>query len=590
MMSIRKGVGMTSALVLVIAAAALGFSARTCFAQEALNKAGISGTTSKDMLPRGLKPNDRILFIGDSITALGTGSTGWVGLIGESLKATHPESHFTLVPIGFMGIAVNGWIQMEEKSRPESMQTSTPSEGVLAANKALGQGADVVVCMLGVNDSMHQRMRSEADYDKWLPCYDQLISALKTRLKPRVFALATPTMVTEDPSATPNVILREMSARLRNLAASGSYVMLPTHEAMAELLLEGRDRNPDFRVTQDMIHPNGAGQLAIAIGMLKGLGEEQAAAWLRDKYAPGLWPRANAKPIAAWAEALPGPANTEQIRYRVRYGLRSAPKAGESEVVLKLPAGWQEISSACHRHPDDFLSGEFVVDGIPDRLVTNLFLESGGQRAQVAIPAPWLIGVAVEPKGNWENQKYTTETGKTGYRFSYNVEKRIFPWDASLVKGRGFGTLAELEPGVPLTWHRHTPRPGLVGNSDPGAVAMAGFPFREGNVAYGARWIHSEKKQILRLETMSDRAVCHLSVWLNGDNLFQSRIAEANVPSKAEAFLRPGWNALVFKCNWPFNPDLNHHLSMWNFAVNLLSEEPGSLRISTDPRTFQEEK
>jgi lysophospholipase L1-like esterase len=550
----------------------------------------LSFTTMACAAESKLKPGDRILFLGDSITAGGAGPNGWIGLVDEALKAMHPDGNYTVESLGYMGISVPGWIRVEEKSRTESVLTPgqvTPQ--TKDAKQVLGKHADVVVCMLGMNDSIHSRMRAEADYAQWLPRFEQLLTALKARLTPRVVGVATPTMHTEDPSAMPNVILREMHTRLYQLAAKGDVIVLPTHETMADLLLEGRDRDPDFRVTRDMVHPNSAGQLPIAIGMLKGLGEDQAAAWLRGKYASGLWPSANAKPLAGWAEALPGPANAERIRYRVRYGLRSAPKGKESEVIVKLPAGWQEISSTRQRHQDDFLSGEFVVEGIPDRLVTNLFLESGGQRAQVDIPAPWLIGVAMEPSGNWEMQKYTTETGKPGIRSFYNVEKRKFPWDESLAKGRGFGTLAELEPGAPLMWCLHTPRLGLVGASAPGAVAMAGLPFREGSVAYGARRIHSEKKQILRLEMMSAQALCHLSVWLNGDNLFQNRVAEANVTARAEAVLRPGWNALVFKCNWPFNPALNHHLSMWNFSVNLLGEDLDSLRISTDPKAFQEE-
>jgi hypothetical protein len=58
---------------------------------------------------------------------------------------------------------------------------------------------------------------------------------------------------------------------------------------LADLLLEGRDRNPDFRVTGDMVHLAPAGQLAVAMGMLKGLGEERAVAYLREKYTPALW-------------------------------------------------------------------------------------------------------------------------------------------------------------------------------------------------------------------------------------------------------------------------------------------------------------
>lgn len=533
-----------------------------------------------------LKPNDRIVFLGDSITAGGTGLNGWVGLVKESLEAIHPDGNYTVDSLGYMGITVPGWISVEEKSRPETTAADVAGSHLKAGREVLGKHADVVVCMLGMNDSVHTRMRTDADYDQWLPRYEQLLTALKARLTPRVVGVATPTMHTEDPSATTNVILREMHARLYKLAAKGDVIVLPTHETMADSLLEGRDRNPGFRVTSDMIHLAPAGQLAVAMGMLKGLGEARAAVYLQEKYAPKLWGRQE-NPLTGWVEVLPVPLTVERQRYRLRYGLYPTPGAPVPKVAAKLPPGWNQISATNRTHPDGFISGKMEVEGLPDRLVNEVALQAGALRATVTIPAPWLIGVATEPGSNWEVKPYQVDpSGKTRYRGEYNVDKQRFPWDALFARGEGLGTMATLQPGTPITWHRHTARAGLPRGNAPGAIDMAGIPFREGRVAYGVRWLQSEREKPLRVEVASERQ-CHLTVWLNGTMIVQGELSRPDEGTKtlqADSTLRAGWNAVVFKCSIPFNPALNHHLAFWSFAVDLLGDGLGDGRVSTAPR------
>lgn len=56
---------------------------------------GVLGQTS----PSAIKDNDRIVFLGDSITGQGTlgGKGAWLAMIGEGLSLTRPEAKPTLI-------------------------------------------------------------------------------------------------------------------------------------------------------------------------------------------------------------------------------------------------------------------------------------------------------------------------------------------------------------------------------------------------------------------------------------------------------------------------------------------------------------
>jgi hypothetical protein len=143
-----------------------------------------------------------------------------------------------------------------------------------------------------MNDVLSPSFRADdADFDAWSTRYRALIAALRERTSPRLIALATVPLCTEDEQSPKNQAIASLMQRLNTVAREEKAVVLPVHEAMLEMLGEGRTLNADFHVTADFVHPNGAGHLAIAQGMLKGLGEAGAAQKLSDKYADKIWNR-----------------------------------------------------------------------------------------------------------------------------------------------------------------------------------------------------------------------------------------------------------------------------------------------------------
>lgn len=73
-----------------------------------------------------------------------------------------------------------------------------------------------------------------------------------------------------------------MNERIRALAEERKALLPPTHATYWEVLKERRQRKATFTLAGDRIHPNQAGLIYVVMAMLKGLGEDAAAAWLRD--------------------------------------------------------------------------------------------------------------------------------------------------------------------------------------------------------------------------------------------------------------------------------------------------------------------
>ena len=191
------------------------------------------------------------------------------------------------------------WQNFEKRSREGVVTLDVKDVDVKAT---LDHGADVLIIMLGMNDLLAPYVKDQAaDLDAWAERYKGLVVALRERTKPRVVALATISLCSEDPASPKNRVRDQLNARVTTLAVSEQCFVLPVGETMLAQLRKGRARLPDFHVTGDFVHPNSHGHASIAIGMLKGLGEHELANTLTQKAdaaMAGLKPQTNAAPSA----------------------------------------------------------------------------------------------------------------------------------------------------------------------------------------------------------------------------------------------------------------------------------------------------
>lgn len=522
-----------------------------------------------------LREGDRVVVVGDSITGQSLGGHGYVTLMREALRHAHPDTKTTLTPLGGSGHTVGSWVGIEKDSRQRNFALDVPGVDV---RKTLDGGADVVIIMLGMNNVLRPDMGDTPEaIAGWASSYRTLILALRERTHARVIALATPTLCTEDETSPKNVLMDRLSAAMINLAKANDCTILPVRSEFEKMLREGRTYRPDFHVTGDFVHPSPAGHLAIAVGMLQGLGEHSAAKWIYEDRSPAIWKQA-AGTLPTLSYTLTPAATADAARddtFKVSFWFTdSVPRKEDGtkpHVQLTVPDGWKVTPASV-----DGVTGQFTASGPLDRLQNLLTLTaqhaSGATKAQVAIPAPWLIGVGNCGAMGWHND---------GKRFVFDPDKGRLPIDAELIQGVGFGLpvreTADLKWGRPIRWSRYIASVNYPGGASPGSVDLeAAAWFGTFDVAYGVRWILSptDRSITASFDSHTFAGDYFLSLWLNGQKVRASTDRRGTVELK----LKKGWNALVLKCN---------HLEwQWQFDIGLTpaaGESLDDLRFSITP-------
>jgi lysophospholipase L1-like esterase len=526
---------------------------------------GREGAGRTDHCQRIIKDNDRIVFVGDSITGNGVrgGKGGWVALIGEGLRLDRPNANQTLTGLGGSGATVGAWLNFEKRSRTESVVLDVKDIDV---GKTLDAGAEVVIVMLGMNDVLAPSLKNQpADFDAWAIQYAQLIEVLRARSHPRVIALATVTPCTEDPASPKNRVLAELNARVVTLARQKNLPVLPTSEASYEVQALGRAYCPYYHVTADFVHPNAAGHLAIAVGMLRGLGEPKAAQKLLAHYARLYQPAADKFPTLSYS-LLKSPSSPEDAthRFAVTYQWTSTAAETPPRVQAIVPQGWKVSPASLTA-----AKGRFELAGPLDRLENKITLsaDAGGETRQqvIAIPAGWRIAVGGGRLSGWTANSV------------YDPNKDRQPLDERLAQGDGFAAAVPFPAGAPAAWRLAVASDDYTGLGRPGSVDMAAIAFfRYSSQAYGARWIYSPKERPVQanLSRQCFALNSSLDVWLNGKPVYQGKIGQAT----AAAALQQGWNLLVFRSyfiawQWQFSIDLAGHegddLSDLRYATTL---------------------
>lgn len=522
-----------------------------------------------------LPADGRIVFCGDSITGQGVGGGGWIQLIGKALQAADPQAKPKLVCLGGSGQGVGSWLRAEKKSRDQEVRLDDKR---FDAHVELALPADVLVIMLGMNDVLAPYIgESDADVERWATDYRTLITALRERVTPKLTVLGTITPCTEDPFSPKNRLIAKMNTRLAVLATEMDCVLAPTGEVSLDYLNRGREFKPDFRITRDFVHPKnyvagkeGAGHLAIADGMLQGMGLAKAGGYVAG-LKESLWrDLAKETPAISWrVRLLEDEAKLPACRFAVSYTWRGAD-ATKPVVRLVVPAGW-----TCEPQQRDAPAGEFTVTASEFALRNTCRFEvvAGAEtvKKECVIPAPWQACV-VGKIGLW---------GKIPIQSSAPTEPPKGPLDDAIVAGEDvFAAGAALNR--PLVWKLFLPGPDYSGYDDPGSLDFAGVHHAGmWEAGYGLRHLTSTKERtaILKLGATIFAGTIGLDVWLNGEKVYAGVITQApgkkaEVPVK----LREGSNVLAFKSS--------HGTWQWQQNVSLEpveGDDLDDLRIQLAP-------
>jgi len=113
----------------------------------------------------------RVVFVGDSITGLGGGwiNTGFTFPMRAALQAIYPGCEPKLLALGGSGMGVDSWLSLARDPLDTERFLDVKDVGVKAT---LGEPADVLVIMLGMNDILAPYIGdTPADLDGWREHY-----------------------------------------------------------------------------------------------------------------------------------------------------------------------------------------------------------------------------------------------------------------------------------------------------------------------------------------------------------------------------------------------------------------------------------
>ncbi len=257
----------------------------------------ISLQASDGAEPAGLQKGDRIVFLGDSITAGGVRADGYVTLIGQGLAQHHGDLGIEIIGAGISGNKVPDCQKRLDRD-------------------VLAKKPTIVVIYIGINDVWHWSRdagTTKEDYEAGLRDLIQRCQQAGARV-----VLCTPSVIGErtDGSNKFDEMLEEYAAISRKVAGEMSCQLVDLRKRFLEhLKLHNADNAERGVLTTDGVHLNAAGNRFVADCIVDVVcGQDHAAGKvLRHvvmfKFKEGTTPE-QVKQIEEGFAALPGKIET----------------------------------------------------------------------------------------------------------------------------------------------------------------------------------------------------------------------------------------------------------------------------------------
>ena len=207
-----------------------------------------------------LKENDRIVFLGDSITALGARPGGYVTLTSEAIAKAYPELNIQVVGAGIGGHKVPNCQQRLDRD-------------------VLQENPSIVMIYIGINDVWHWTHPKVVARGKKGTTPEVFESGLKDMIEKindvgaRVI-LCTPTVIGEksDGSNSEDQMLDQYADISRKVAKETGSQMLDLRKAFIDYLKEHNPEQADQGIlTKDTVHMNEEGNRFLSQLVLEAL-------------------------------------------------------------------------------------------------------------------------------------------------------------------------------------------------------------------------------------------------------------------------------------------------------------------------------
>jgi len=491
-----------------------------------------------------IKPDSRIVFIGDSITGLSINHRDgfnhqmkWA--LGQTFESNSvPE----LVSLGGSGQGVATWMNIAKMSLTEERFLDIKGVDVKAN---LEKKADILIFMLGMNDILCPYVKpTEEDMDRWAADYMKLIEHIRNRANPDITALASITLLTDGVDSPKDIIRKKLNQRVQALTRKHGFIYLKTGEEMEQLLKRGRELDSKFRPTYDFVHPDTLGHTAISVAMLEGLGDMESARALRRKYFESGIFDCSQKAKLAYAVTLDETTlSSDTSSYTINYIY--TPQTGKKNAVdVSLDMQYPESSfhsQSTQSSDKKNTVGHFNVKVNPARYQTRLTLTATAEGQtitnNITLPAQWLVAAGIPHQQAWHGSEFKPESD-------------ILECEGMLINGDGFDAPLTIK-GVSYHWQRYAASINYSGFDNPDSLAWYATTYcNTFDAAYATRWIYSEKERAAQLELGHDTfsSTIALSLWINGAALEPvSLIRSTRQRQYRDINLRKGWNHLLLR-------------------------------------------
>ncbi len=245
----------------------LSFTMASCAQSERSPSSNISGQTSSEdvqtqspKLPTGprptsgllLVPGDRIVWLGDSITAAHT----YGRYVETFFLLRRPDLNLTFINAGIGGhSALNGLNRLDQD--------------------VLSQRPSVVVVNFGMNDAAYPAGSPHAAF---IQNIDAIIQRLRQGGVQRIIWVEpTPAHTAGVPAQSKLVDrqrqLERLVSEMRNHPVRSDVIKVQWHDQM-KLALNSAASRPDFKLIPDRIHPSAAGHAIMAVEFLRQIGAD----------------------------------------------------------------------------------------------------------------------------------------------------------------------------------------------------------------------------------------------------------------------------------------------------------------------------
>ena len=199
-----------------------------------------------------IKPNDRVVFLGDSITA----QKLYTQYIQNFYTAFHPEWKVSFVNAGVGGDRSSAAVNRVQKD-------------------VIDQNPTVVTICFGMNDAGYRPTVDPEGLKKFSDGMKQLISMIREKTQARIVLLTTTCVDAKknEKLVGYNQTLAAFVDETKKIGQAEKLPVIDLHRPMLTQLEKGQAVDPAFTLIPDGVHPNEAGHTLMADTILKAWGE-----------------------------------------------------------------------------------------------------------------------------------------------------------------------------------------------------------------------------------------------------------------------------------------------------------------------------